>query len=89
VLQWAQGFLIVNILTSTLHAYLAAAGTVLRGKLHLIDLAGSERIGRTGAQVRCAGNQRQACTWDEHQHLLVQRGQMLPVNVTAHAMVKD
>lgn len=26
----------------------------MRGKLHLIDLAGSERIGRTGAQVRGA-----------------------------------
>ena len=28
------------------------SGTVMRGKLHLIDLAGSERLSKTGAQVR-------------------------------------
>ena len=28
------------------------AGTIMRGKLHLIDLAGSERLSKTGAQVR-------------------------------------
>lgn len=33
----------------------AYAAAVMRGKLHLIDLAGSERIGRTGAQVNRFG----------------------------------
>ena len=32
------------------------AGTIMRGKLHLIDLAGSERLSKTGAQV-CSVNQ--------------------------------
>ena len=30
----------------------ATTGATLRGKLHLIDLAGSERLSKTGAQVR-------------------------------------
>ena len=32
--------------------HLPPAGTIMRGKLHLIDLAGSERLSKTGAQVR-------------------------------------
>lgn len=37
------------VLTLLVCATSVASGAVLKGKLHLIDLAGSERVGRTGA----------------------------------------
>ncbi|KAJ9531363.1 hypothetical protein QJQ45_006812 [Haematococcus lacustris] len=38
------------VLSVQVTATAVAGGSTMRGKLHLIDLAGSERIGRTGAQ---------------------------------------
>ena len=39
-----------------MNSHIPGLGTTMRGKLHLIDLAGSERLSKTGAQVTSRDN---------------------------------